>query len=348
MTGRVKFSRSHGRWATFIVLIIASLVSPFAVVLTMAPSTGVLATTAAPHETAGQTMAVAVEVADVRAKPDIKAELVTQAVLGTEVVVEKVVDEWAYIRIPPQWDYPGWISLNKLVQPLEASDGSKVDSGITVQSLSLPILGAPRAGAEPLVMAPLGSRLAKLGEADQNGFLAVRLPDGRNGWIPTVPETGDVLRNVVKTAHLFLGTPYLWGGMTYRGVDCSGLVYMAFYVNGITLHRDADLQFAHDGNIIPGATVKNISGWAHLGKSERVRTLSAALRPGDLVFFDTRGRGRASHVGIYAGDGVFLNASSSAGKVVRSRLDDPYWLDRYLGAKRIKVRAGSEKGVVTE
>lgn len=311
-----------------------------------------------PAAAARSVMTVAVDVADVRAKPDARAELVTQAILGAKVVVAKISGSWAQVRIPAQWEYPGWIRLADLVRVGDlvdvATTGRNVGRSLTVESLSAPILSAPSPSAKRLAVAPLGVTFTLAADdvvaSSEPQFLPVKMPDGRVGWIEAANTSSNAkhgdsrsdLRGVVETARLFLGTPYQWGGMTYRGVDCSGLVYMAFHANGIVLHRDSDLQFALDGETVPSTGVNDIPGWARLSRSEKARVLLGALHPGDLLFFDTRARGTASHVGLYYGDGLFLNASSSAGKVVLSRLDDPYWLERYLGAKRVESTADSK------
>lgn len=110
-----------------------------------------------------------------------------------------------------------------------------------------------------------------------------------------------------------LGTPYVYGGTSRSGTDCSGLVLQVFTPLGFRLPRVSADQ-ALVGQAVPGAE----------------------LQPGDLVFFDTEGRGRVTHVGIYLGDDQFVNANSYQGKVVIDRLmTDRYWGPRFLGARRI-------------
>lgn len=115
---------------------------------------------------------------------------------------------------------------------------------------------------------------------------------------------------ILKTAARFRGVPYLWGGTTPNGFDCSGFVQYVFAQNGIRLTRTADTQ-ALEGK--------------HVAKKD--------LKPGDLVFFSTYEPG-ASHDGIYAGNGKFWNATSSRG-VMLCDLNDSYWGPRYYTARRI-------------
>ncbi len=108
-----------------------------------------------------------------------------------------------------------------------------------------------------------------------------------------------------------LGVGYSWGGTSPYGFDCSGFVYYIYAKNGISLPRMADEQFEVG---------------MHIRKSD--------LELGDMVFFTTYEPG-ASHVGIYIGDNQFVHASSAAGKVVISSLSQPYYAERYLGARRL-------------
>ena len=115
---------------------------------------------------------------------------------------------------------------------------------------------------------------------------------------------------ILKTAAQYKGVPYVFGGTTPRGFDCSGYVQYVFAKHGIRLTRTADTQ-AREGKFV---SKKN-------------------LKPGDLVFFTTYEPG-ASHVGIYAGNNLFWNATSSRG-IMLSNLTDSYWGPCYYTARRI-------------
>ena len=119
----------------------------------------------------------------------------------------------------------------------------------------------------------------------------------------------DVAR-LLNIAMRFGGVPYVWGGETPAGFDCSGFVQYVFRQIGINLPRTADVQY-------------------ELGR----KVLQSELQPGDLVFFETYEPG-ASHNGIYVGDGNFIGANSGTGVAVAS-LASPYWRTRYLGARRL-------------
>lgn len=118
------------------------------------------------------------------------------------------------------------------------------------------------------------------------------------------------VRRIIQTGLRLTGVPYVFGGTSPSGFDCSGFVRYVFASAGISLPRTADAQF-DAGNPV------SIS----------------KLQPGDLVFYTTYADG-ASHNGIYIGDGKFVHASSSRGVTV-DRMDSSYWSARYYGARRI-------------
>jgi LysM repeat protein len=115
---------------------------------------------------------------------------------------------------------------------------------------------------------------------------------------------------ITGTALRYLGVPYVWGGTSFGGVDCSGFVWAVFAKNGIYLPRTADAQYEEGRHVS-----------------------SRDLRAGDLVFFQTYALG-ASHVGIYLGNGKFVHASSSNGVRV-DQLAEDYYSSRYIGARRL-------------
>ena len=122
-------------------------------------------------------------------------------------------------------------------------------------------------------------------------------------------------KEIVSKAAKYKGVPYVFGGTTPKGFDCSGYVQYVFKNCQAALPRLADEQAL-----------------------EGVFVTQKQLRPGDLVFFTTYTAG-ASHVGIYAGSGQFWSASSSKG-VILSSLKDDYWKNRYYGARRVLVANG--------
>ena len=156
-------------------------------------------------------------------------------------------------------------------------------------------------GPQPMPAAPLPS-------STPPAQAAVNLGDPLGVALVTSGPPGSVR---ARLAHL-LGVPYLYGGTGERGVDCSGLVLQVMAPMGISLPRRSAEQYG------AGVPVDR-----------------AALAEGDLVFFDTQGRGQVSHVGIYVGDDYFAHANSYDGRVTVNRLSERYYAGRYLGARRV-------------
>jgi cell wall-associated NlpC family hydrolase len=118
---------------------------------------------------------------------------------------------------------------------------------------------------------------------------------------------GSMVMSIIALARHFMGVPYVWGGTTPGGFDCSGFTMRIFALNGVHLQRTADCQYYQ------GTPVKDPS-------------------PGDLVFFSTYLPG-PSHVGIYLGGNQFIHASSRHGVTVSS-LSEPFFAKKYIGARR--------------
>jgi len=123
-------------------------------------------------------------------------------------------------------------------------------------------------------------------------------------------RSADVERRRSRTVSLvqrFIGVPYLWGGESAAGFDCSGLVKYVYALAGIAMPHNAAQQYKYG-----------------------VPVTRDELKPGDLVFFD-----ELRHNGIYVGDGRFVHAGSTGGTVGVSRLDDSWFKVRWVGARRL-------------
>jgi|GEM_PF-1309715 len=186
-----------------------------------------------------------------------------------------------------------------------------------------PLYAGPKAGAQVVAFVPYYTRVEVYDYAGK--MYLVKAPDGTLGWVrgenlkiagenpfvreakPPPPATPG--SQIVATARKYLGVPYVWGGTSADGFDCSGLVQTVFAENGISLPRGAGDQYRKGRKISKGG-----------------------LKPGDLVFFHTYTSG-PSHVGIYAGDGKFIHAESSPRGVTVTPLAETYWDERFLGAR---------------
>ncbi|MCB0582548.1 MAG: C40 family peptidase, partial [Phaeodactylibacter sp.] len=182
------------------------------------------------------------------------------------------------------------------------------------------------------ILAYLGSRM---------GFSQVQYPDGRSACVPDEAVMNYELwlashnpdaEKIIETAFRFMGRPYLWGGTSGKGVDCSGFTKTVFYLNGLLLPRDASQQ-------------------VHVGTPVETDTTLAGLQPGDLLFFGRKASEekpeRITHVAIYLGDGRIIHASGKV-EVESLRRGDPdfteYRLNSFVRAKR--MLEGPEKAGV--
>jgi cell wall-associated NlpC family hydrolase len=127
---------------------------------------------------------------------------------------------------------------------------------------------------------------------------------------PVPRSNGDLRANLVATAQGYLGVPYLWGGTTPQGFDCSGLALAVYRLNGLELPRASRDQY-EAGQPVP----------------------QDQLRPGDLVFFATAARGEVSHVGIFIGGDLFIHAPGRGHRITRDHLGEAYFKERYLGGR---------------
>ena len=129
---------------------------------------------------------------------------------------------------------------------------------------------------------------------------------------------------VIAAAEKYEHTPYRYGGLDKRGVDCSGLVYLSFYdALGVSVPRNT---------------------WGLYSWAEKIAINDA--RPGDLVFFKTTGKGAVSHVGIFVGNGRFIHSASEGPStgVIYSSLDERYWSRTFAGTGRVLPEADMGRG----
>ncbi|VAW24918.1 hypothetical protein MNBD_BACTEROID01-2930 [hydrothermal vent metagenome] len=275
---------------------------------------------------------------NIRREPKHSSELVSQALLGTPVKVFDKQDGWYRVQTPDR--YIGWID--------PAGVALFSETGLKAWKLYKKVLYNNQSGyayknadaksqvCSDLVLADL------LAISDSTGdFYQTVFPDGREAFVKksecigiggwAKPEGVDT-KEVVWSAKQFLGIPYLWGGVSSKMADCSGLTKTSYYKHGVILQRDASQQALY------GGLVDTKNGYRH-------------LQAGDLLFFGRTATdslpGQVTHVGIYIGDSEFIHSSGK----VRINSFDPsredfvkYYVDALVLARRVKGHIG-EPGI---
>ena len=273
---------------------------------------------------------VVVPVANMFSKPSDQSDVVSQAIYGSNVKLLTAQGEWS--RIQTADHYKGWVRSRHLRLVQSGSGYATTGVVVQVQSLFANIYREPDITRhQPVVTVPFESRLEVL--SDQNaayskpaseketpeGWLHVRLPDKRDEWI----QAGDVISDPkplsipesIELARRFLGFPYLWGGSSSFGFDCSGFTQMLVRARGKIMPRDADKQAA----------------WTGVIAIER-----KDLQPGDLLFFGSSAK-EITHTGMFIGDGQFIHDTTNGHPVVQiSRLDDEPWTRLLVASRRVK------------
>lgn len=237
---------------------------------------------------------VRLSVACMRGEPRHEAEMVSQALMGTPVRILGMSGEWADVTTPD--GYRGFIIGHSLVEMTDSAMESW--------------RSAPRAvvctAGETSVVDSGGRHVGDLVEGcivELRGDTVV-LPDGRSGMVdPTVLTpigkwAGQAFDpdKIIRIAESMMGIPYLWGGLSSKGLDCSGLVRACWFVNGRILPRDASQQ------ALVGVPVERDS-----------------LTRGDLLFFGNPESGRITHVAIYDCNDEYIHSS----QLVRRNSLDP-------------------------
>ncbi|MCB9879156.1 MAG: C40 family peptidase [Planctomycetes bacterium] len=252
-------------------------------------------------EVADQPFAVvASSVANLRSKPGHAQELATQVLLGMPLRVLKEEDGWLYVQAPN--DYLGW--TNNRLQRMNANEFAdwRERDKVVVTATYAEVRRGPGDDAPVLADVVAGGMLALDGQ--KGDCFVVGYPDGRTGCLPkrAAQPFGDWLKDaadepsrLVATAQRFHGVPYLWGGTSTKGMDCSGFVSTTWLLNGVLLPRDASQQ------VTCGVEVPTDPMWSK-------------VQPGDLLFFGRAATAsrpeRVTHVGISLGGPWFLHEST--------------------------------------
>ena len=263
---------------------------------------------------------VKVSTANIRREPRHAAELIDQSITGNVLKLLKRKGSWYFIQT--DYGYLGWMTKTSFTRTDSA--GVKQWQKGPLLRFTVPvdrIFTQPSSEAVPVCDAVLNSIVKKIKR--QGRWTLVQLPDGRKGYVLTKHLAPVVVKNpkevkaeqVLDVAYQLMGIPYLWGGNSAKGCDCSGFVQTVFKANGIQLPRDARQQALEGEEIIP---VKDFSN----------------VEPGDLLFF---GKGkRITHVGLSLGGYRFIHQDSEVRLSSFNELDSDYSAYRKHTLKKIK------------
>jgi SH3-like domain-containing protein len=249
---------------------------------------------------------VSISVINLRKQPAHTSELVSQAIMGTPVMVLKSENSWLLIQTPDR--YIAWTEKSSvtLMTGSEMASWKKADKLIFIENSGLVFESPDESGIVGDLVA--GSVFIKI--ADSQDWVKIILPDGREGFV-RAKEVMDFnswkgqppckVEDICRSALTFIGLPYLWGGSSTKAVDCSGFVQSVYFINGIILSRDASLQAIH------GDDIDLSDGFSRLGR-------------GDLLFFGSKDSigSHVTHVAIYMGNSEYIHSS---GRVMINSLD---------------------------
>ena len=264
-------------------------------------------------------------VANLRKNPSHSSELVSQTILGTGVSILKKKGEWYLIQTPDK--YISWIDHGGIVPMSKEKYDNYFASDVGVFTRPYGFSYETKKKNKVVSDLVLGSAL-KIVEI-RSKHTKYEYPDGRIAWIEnrlmnsisSIRGMNYSIQNLLENAHSLIGVPYLWGGTSSKGFDCSGYTKSVYLMNGYILPRDASQQ------VKEGTLVDDSRNWN-------------LLEAGDLMFFGyyKDDKLRIDHVSIWLGDGYFIQSSKnvriSSVYSDNSNFDD-YHMAKYIESRRI-------------
>lgn len=277
-----------------------------------------------------QSMAVVdLSVAHLREQPAYEAEMGTEALMGAVVSVLESEGYWTKVRTPD--GYVAWTNDMSLCRMTEDEMAAYMEAPkLVCTAIVGRILSKPGRNSLPVSDLVRGDVLIDKGQC-RNGFVKVSTVSSREGWVRKKDledyakwQSGQLCsgENLVREALNYLGVPYLWGGYSVKGFDCSGLTAFCFLMNGKMLPRNASQQ-------------------AQLGRAIDMSKLASGdcgdLQKGDLLFFGDKETGKVSHVGMYIGGGKMIHSSQLVriNSILSGQSDSYESMHRLLQVRRL-------------
>jgi gamma-D-glutamyl-L-lysine dipeptidyl-peptidase len=282
---------------------------------------------------------VILSVGNIRTKPGHSQEMATQTLMGTPLTILEKKGGWYRIQTPD--NYIGWTEDDTFIRVNEEELNDWVKNEKLIFTDNYGLLRATNEENSDVISDITGGNIFKK-VSQTKTHTQVELADKRTGWIESKYLTPILAwkennkpsaNELLKTAQRFMGVPYLWGGTSFKGVDCSGFTKMTYFTHGIQLPRDASQQ-------------------VNVGKVIETDTTLINLQPGDLLFFgdhatDTK-PAKVTHVGIYMGNGKMIHSSGRV-RIESLKRGEPtfteYRLKTFLAARRMLTSDGKD-GVV--